>query len=81
MICNHLEPGRRTLVKNYYANLGDRKNLTRYVRGRWVHFGEKALSQFFKLKKGGDCTEYEKLKRNPYFEEIAKELTGGQGEW
>ena len=76
MICKHLEPGRRTLV-----NLGDRKNLTCYVRGRWVPFGERTLSQLFKLREGGDYTEFEKLQKNPHFEEIAKELTSGQGEW
>ena len=34
MLCKHLEPGRRTLVKELYANLGDKKKLTYYVRGR-----------------------------------------------
>ena len=33
-IYKHREPDRRTLVKDFYANLGDRKNLTYYVRGR-----------------------------------------------
>ena len=42
-VCQHLEPGRRALVKEFYANLGDIRNMT-YVRGRWVPFGEKALS-------------------------------------
>ena len=32
LLCNYLEPGRRTLIKEFYANLGDRKNLTFYVR-------------------------------------------------
>ena len=31
MLCKHLEPGRRTIVKEFYANLGDKKNLTCYV--------------------------------------------------
>ena len=44
-------------------------------------FGERALFQLFKLKEGGECVEFENLKRNPHFEEIAKELIGGQGEW
>ena len=61
MICRHMEPGIRTLIKEFYANLGDRKNLTCYVRGGWVPFGERALSQLFKLKEGGECLEIEKL--------------------
>ena len=44
MLCKHLEPGRRTLVKELYANLGDKKKLTYYVRGRWVPFRERVLS-------------------------------------
>ena len=81
LLCKHLDLGRRTLVKEFYANLGDRKNLTCYIRGRWVSFGERALSQWFKFKEREDCSKFEKLKKNPQFEEIAKELTGGQGEW
>ena len=81
MICRHLKSGKRTLAKEFYANLGDRKNLTCFVRGRWVPFGEMALSQLFKFRDGGDCSEFEKLQKNPHFKEKAKELTGGQGEW
>ena len=42
---------------------------------------ERALSQWFKLKEREDCSKLEKIKKNPHFEEIAKELTGGQGKW
>ena len=41
-------------------------------------FGERALSQLFKLKEGEDCSKFENLKKNPHFDEIAKELTSGQ---
>ena len=47
VVCKHLESGRRALVKKFYTNLGERKNLTCYVRGRWVPFGERAISQLF----------------------------------
>ena len=43
-----------------------------------MSFGERALSQLFKLKERGECAEFKKLKKNPHFEEIAKELTGGR---
>ena len=36
MLSKHMELGRRALVKEFYANLGERKNLTCYVRGGWV---------------------------------------------
>ena len=79
-VCKQLEPGRRALVKEFYANLGDRKNLTCYITGRWVPFGERAISQVLTLKPGGDCTEYKQLQKSPNFEEITRELTEGQGE-
>ena len=33
VVCQHLKPSRRSLVKEFYANLEDRRNLTCYVRG------------------------------------------------
>ena len=48
-MCKHLEPGKRALVKELNANLGNRKNLTYYVRGRWVPFEERTISQLFEL--------------------------------
>ena len=77
----HLEPGKRALVKEFYANLGDRKNLNCYFRRRWVPFGERAISQLFGLRQGGDYFDFEKLLKNLNFEEIARELTKGQREW
>ena len=70
-VCKHSEPGKRALVNEFYANLGERRNMTWCVRGRWVPFGEKAISQLFRLRRR-DCIEYERLQKNPNFEEIAK---------
>ena len=81
IVSQHMEPSRRTLVKEFYANLGERKNLTCYVRGRWVHFGEKVISQLSKLRPIGDCMEYEQLQESPRFEKITQEMTNGLGQW
>ena len=40
----HMEPGRRAIGKEFYANLGERKDLTCYVRGRWILFEERTIS-------------------------------------
>ena len=32
----HMELGRRALVKDFYATLGKKKDLTSCIRGRWV---------------------------------------------
>ena len=43
-LSQHRELGVRALVKEFYANLGEQKNLTCYVRGRWIPFGERVIS-------------------------------------
>ena len=77
----HIEPGRRALVKEFYSNLGERKDLTCYVRGRWIPFKERAISQILGLRQVGEYAEYEQLQKSPCFEEIAQELTNGLGQW
>ena len=56
-VFQHLEQGRRSLVKEFYANLEDRRNLICYVKGRWVPFGERAISQLFGLRERENCIE------------------------
>ena len=63
----HMEPGRRALVKNFFANLGERKDLTCYVRVRWIPFRERYISQILGLKQVGECAEYEQLQKSPSF--------------
>ena len=67
-------------MKEFYTNMSNRRNLNRNVE-RWIPFEQRAISQLFGLKQGGDCSEFEKLLKNPNFEEIARDLTIGQGEW
>ena len=76
-----MEPGRRALVKEFYANLCEMKDLTCYVRGRWIPFGERAISKLLWLRQVGECEEYEQLQKSLCFEEIAQELTNGLGQW
>ena len=40
----HRDPGVRVLVKEFYANMGKKRNLTCYVMGRMIPFGERAIS-------------------------------------
>ena len=47
--------------KIFYANLGEQKNLTCYVRGRWIPFEEKAISQLLELRPMGECAEYDRF--------------------
>ena len=79
-VCKQLELGIRSIMKEFYANLGDRKNLTCYIRGRWFPFRERAISQLLRLRPGGDNTKYDQLQKSPNFEEMERELTGGKEE-
>ena len=60
-LSQHMELGRRVLVKEFYANLGEQKDLECYVRGRWIPFGKRAISQILGLRQVGECVEYEQL--------------------
>ena len=75
-----MEPGRRALVEKFYTNLSEMKDLTCYVRGRWIPFREKVISQLLELRQVGECEEYEQLQKSPCFEEIAQEMTNGLGQ-
>ena len=74
-----MEPGRRAIVKEFYPNLGERDDLTCYIRERWIPFGERAISQLLKLKIVGDYTKNEQLQESSRFKEISRELTNGLG--
>ena len=69
----------RAIVKYFYANLGEKKNLTCYVRGRWIPFGESSISQLLELRPVGECAKYDQLQESLKFEEIVRELTNGLG--
>ena len=78
-LSQHRKPRVRALVKEFFSNLGEQRNLMCYVSGRWIPFGERAISQLLGLRPMNDCKEYEQLQENPKFKEIIKELTDGFG--
>ena len=80
-LSQHRELGVRALVKEIYANLGEQKNFTCYVRGRLIPFRERAISQLLGLRLVSDWKEYDQLQENPKFSEIVKELIDGLGVW
>ena len=77
----HRDLGVRALVKEFYTNLSEQKNLTCYVRGRWIPFGERAISQLLELRQVDECVKYDQLQESPRFKEIARELKNGLGQW
>ena len=61
--------------------MGEQKNLTCYVRERWIPSKERAISQLLESRPVSDCKEYIQLEESPRFEEIIKELTDSLGVW
>ena len=57
----HMDPGVRVLIKEFYANISEQKHLTCYVRGRWIPFGERAISQLLELRPMAECAKYDQL--------------------
>ena len=78
-LSQHKELGVRAMVKEFYANLGEQNNLICYVKGRWIPFRERAISQLLELRPVSDWKEYDQLQESPKFEDIFKELTDGLG--
>ena len=62
-VSHHKGPGRRSFVKEFYANLCERKDLTCYVRGRWIPFGERTISQILGLRQVGSAQSMNSSKR------------------
>ena len=79
-LSQHREPEVRALVKEFYTNLEEQKNPTCYVRGRWIPFRERAISQLLEVRPVGECVEYNQLQESSKFEEIVRELTEGLGQ-
>ena len=80
-MCQNFPSGFRALVREFYANLEDRKETQCYVRGKWVSFHRKDISQVLKLGKWSDGEKFKELKKNPDFQKIVQVLTDGKGEW
>ena len=58
-----MEPGRRALVKEYYANLGERKDLTCYVKGRWIPLRKLPSPKSWDLDKWGSVRSMSSSRR------------------
>ena len=69
-VCQHLASGFAALVREFNANLVDRKENQCYVRGKWISFHRKDINQVLKLGKLSDGTKFKELKKNPNYRKI-----------
>ena len=76
----HMPPG-HALVREFYANMVDRKETRYYVKGKWVSFHRNDINQLLKLKKLSNETRFKTVKKNPNYQKIVKALTARKREW
>ena len=69
------------LVREFYANLVDRKGTKCYVGGKWVSFHKHEIKQLLQLGKLSDGTKFKKLKENLDYQKIMEVLTSQKREW
>ena len=68
-------------MREFYANMVDRKDTQCYVRGKWVSFNRHDINHLLKLGKLSDGTKFRELKKNPDYQKIVTTLTAKKGEW
>ena len=54
---------------------------TVFMRGVWVSFGHKRISESFKLKDLKHGSKFKKMVDNPNYDKILNLLTARQGKW
>ena len=59
-------------MREFYANMVDRKDNQCYVRRKWVSFHGNDINQLLKLGKLSDGTKFKKLKKNPNYKMIVE---------
>ena len=77
----HMPSGCAALVREFYANMVDKKETQCYVRGKWVSFHRNDISQLLKLGKLSDGTKFKKFKKNLDYQKIVEAFTVGKSEW
>ena len=66
------------LVREFYANLVDRKETLCYVRGKWISFHREDINQMLRMGKLSDGAKFIKLKDDPNYQKILEVLIDGK---
>ena len=78
VICEHMPPEHAALVREFYANLVNRKGSKCYVRGKWVSFHRHEINHLLQLGKLSDGTKFKKLKENHDYQKTVEVLIIGK---
>ena len=66
-ISKNLPTGRAAIVREFYANLRDKKETQCYVRGKWVSFDRHTINHIYGLGKMSDGAKFKRLKKYPNY--------------
>ena len=81
VIYEHLAVGRAAIVREFYSNLRDRKETQCYVRVKWVSLDKHTINHICGLGKMSDGAKFKRLKKDPEYQKILKELIDRKGQW
>ena len=63
----HKEPGCAALVKEFFANLVEKKGKKVYVRGHWVDLRKEEINRLFSLRVQKDGSKFKKQLNEPEY--------------
>ena len=79
MFCKHKPPAFATVVKEFYANMIEIKEVSVSVRGIWVPMGHERINEVLQVKDPKNGSKYKNLLGEPNHKKIFDFLTTGKG--
>ena len=65
LLCEHKSTGFAVVVREFYANMVEKKERMCYVRGKWISFDRNEINKTFILKEQKDGFKLKKLQKDP----------------
>ena len=77
----HKAPGCAAWVKDFFANMVEKKGNKVYVRGKLIDFSKETINELFNLKVHKDGSKFKGLLKEPEYQKIVDLLTTEKGRW
>ena len=81
LLCEHKPVRFATVVREFFANMGGKKEKTCYIRGKWISFDRKEINKTYNLKEQKNGSKFKKLLKEIDHQKIVELLADGKGEW
>ena len=79
--CKHYKTGYAAIVREFYANLVERKDNTVFIREVWVPYGSENINAIYGLEGQKHGSKYKRLADRPNRKKISRRLTDGKVKW